>query len=148
MTVFQGDYIFSHFYNIALGLTKLSILAFYYRVFVTGFFRRVVLLTAALIFLWMLGITIVLAIQCRPIERFWNPRVEGTCFNLVKFSYFTNISNLATDVWIFLLPIPLIMSLKISGGRKLGVCGVFMVGLACAIPFLNPNPLVTQENLL
>lgn len=113
-------------------MIKLSILTFYYRIFITPVFRRVVLMTIVFIALWILTITIILALQCRPIERFWNPQVEGTCFNLVAFSYFTNISNLATDIWIFLLPIPLITRLQISGGRKLGLCGVFMIGLACA----------------
>ena len=111
-------------------MIKLSILTFYYRIFVTPIFRRIVLATITFIILWVLTITIVLALQCRPIERFWNLNVPGTCFNLVAFSYFTNITNLVTDVWIFLLPVPLIMRLHISGGRKLGLCIVFMVGLA------------------
>lgn len=126
----QGNYIFSHFYNVTLGMIKLSILAFYYRIFVTSVFRRIVLATIVFIALWILTITIVLALQCRPVERFWNPAVPGTCFNLVAFSYFTNITNLVTDVWIFLLPVPLIMRLNISNGKKLGLCGVFMIGLA------------------
>lgn len=111
-------------------MIKLSILTFYYRIFVTPLFRRIVLATITFIILWVLTITVILALQCRPIERFWNPIVPGTCFNLVAFSYFTNITNLVTDVWIFLLPVPLILRLHISGGRKLGLCVVFMVGLA------------------
>lgn len=121
---------FSHFYNITLGLTKLAILAFYYRIFITTLFRRIILLTATFIILWILTITIIFALQCRPIRRFWNPHITGTCFSLVGSSYFTNISNLATDIWIFLLPIPLILHLQLSLYRKLGICGVFMVGLA------------------
>lgn len=125
----QGNYIFSHFYNVTLGMIKLSILAFYYRVFITPAFRRVVLATIAFITLWVLTITIVLALECRPIAKFWNPLVPGKCFNLVAFSYFTNISNLVTDIWIFLLPIPVIWRLHISNNQKLGLCGVFLIGL-------------------
>lgn len=121
-------------------MIKLSILTFYYRIFVTPLFRRIVLLSITFVALWILTITVILALQCRPIERFWDLNVKGTCFNLVAFSYFTNISNLATDIWIFLLPIPLIMRLKISGGRKLGICGVFMIGLAYASSRLIFDP--------
>lgn len=118
-------------------MIKLSIVTFYYRIFVTHIFRRIVLATIAFVALWILTITLILALQCRPIERFWNPHVEGKCFNLVAFSYFTNITNLVTDVWIFLLPIPLIVRLKISRSRKLGLCGVFTIGLAYALPCLD-----------
>ena len=110
-------------------MIKLAILTFYYRVFITPAFRRVVLATIAFIVLWVLTITIVLALECRPIAKFWNPLTPGKCFNLVAFSYFTNISNLVTDVWIFLLPIPVIWRLQISNQQRLGLCCVFLIGL-------------------
>lgn len=110
-------------------MVKLSILTFYYRVFVTPAFRRIVLGTITFIALWVLTITIVLALECRPIQKFWDPTVPGECFNLVAVSYFTNITNLVTDVWIFLLPIPVIWGLHMSNNKKLGLCGVFTIGL-------------------
>ena len=110
-------------------MIKLSILTFYYRVFITPAFRRVVLVTITFIALWVLTITVVLALECRPIAKFWNPLLPGKCFNLVAFSYFTNISNLVTDLWIFLLPLPVIWGLHISNHQRLGLCGVFLIGL-------------------
>ena len=58
----QGDYVFSHFYDIALVSVKLAILAFYYRVFVVPLFRKVVLATAAFVIAWGIGITVALAL--------------------------------------------------------------------------------------
>ena len=118
-SILQGNYIFSHFYNITLGMIKLSILTFYYRVFITPLFRKVVLASITFIALWVLTITIVLALDCRPIAKFWNPVIPGKCFNLVAFSYFTNISNLVTDLWFFFLPIPVFLRLHISLNQKL-----------------------------
>lgn len=112
-------------------MVKLSILTFYYRVFITPVFRRVVLATITFIALWVLTITIVLGLECRPTAKFWDPTIPGDCFNLVAVSYFTNISNLVTDLWIFFLPIPVIWRLQISRNRKLGLCGVFLIGLGC-----------------
>jgi hypothetical protein len=142
---FKGDYIFSHFYNITLGAVKLSILAFYYRIFVIPMFQRVVLFSMTFVGLWMLTITVVLAMQCRPIEKFWDATVEGTCFNLVAFSYFTNISNLVTDLWIFFLPVPVIVRLNMTPRRKAGLCGVFLIGLAtCGISAARLEYVVAQ----
>ena len=80
--------------------------------------------------LWMLTMTTRLALHCRPIERFWDPTIPGKCSNFVGASYFTNITNLVTDLWIFLLPVPLLMRLHVSLGKKLGLCVVFSIGLA------------------
>ena len=102
--------------------------------FITPAFRRVVLATITFIVLWVLTITIVLALECRPIAKFWDPTIPGKCFNLVAFSYFTNISNLVTDVWIFLLPLPVIWRLQISNHQRIGLCCVFLIGLGCASP--------------
>lgn len=70
-----------------------------------------------------------LGLECIPIESIWNSDVRGTCINLVAFSYFTNITNLITDIWVFLLPLPIIFRLHISRRQKLEVAGVFAIGL-------------------
>jgi hypothetical protein len=126
----KGDYVFSHFYDIALVMVKLGILAFYHRVFAVPFFRKVVLATATFIVAWGIGITVTLALVCRPIEAFWDADVKGTCLHLVEFTYFTNISNLITDIWIFLLPVPVIWHLQLQTKRKLLLCFIFSIGLA------------------
>ncbi|KAF2688794.1 hypothetical protein K458DRAFT_400920 [Lentithecium fluviatile CBS 122367] len=128
-----GDYVFSHFYDIALVSVKLGILAFYYRVFVVPMFRKVVLATAAFVIAWGIGITVTLALACRPIEAFWDATVKGDCLQLVTFTYFTNISNLITDVWIFLMPIPVIWHLQLQTKKKLLLCLIFSIGLATCI---------------
>ena len=70
-----------------------------------------------------------LGLQCIPIERSWDSDVDGTCINLVAFSYFTNITNLVTDIWVFLLPLPIIFGLHVNRKRKLEIAGVFAIGL-------------------
>jgi hypothetical protein len=126
----QGDYVFSHFYDIALVTVKLSILAFYYRVFVVPLFRKVVLATAAFVVAWGFGITITLALACRPIEAFWDATVEGKCLHLVTFTYFTNISNLITDIWVFLMPTPVIWHLQLQTKKKVVLSLIFSIGVA------------------
>lgn len=123
----QGNYIFSHLYDVAIVSTKLSVLALYYRVFVTSAFRSIVVVTAVFILLWLVTMEVVLGLECRPIQAWWGA-TEGSCVNQVAFGYFTNITNLASDMWIFLLPIPTILRLQTSRYRKISLCFLFSVG--------------------
>ncbi|KAF1979272.1 hypothetical protein BU23DRAFT_523914 [Bimuria novae-zelandiae CBS 107.79] len=129
----KGDYVFSHFYDFALVFVKLGILALYHRVFVVPLFRKIVLTTAAFVVAWGIGITVTLALACRPIEAFWDVAVKGKCLNLVHFTYFTNITNMITDVWIFLMPIPVIWHLQLQTKKKFLLCFIFSVGIATCI---------------
>lgn len=138
MMVRKGDYVFSHFYDIALVSVKLGILAFYYRVFVHPVFRRVVLVTAAFVLAWGIGITVTLFLACRPLAAYWDVTVPGKCLVMVTFVYFTNISNLITDIWIFLMPVPMIWHLQLQTKKKMLLSLIFCIGLA----YVYPNLLV------
>ncbi|KAJ6120479.1 hypothetical protein N7523_004759 [Penicillium sp. IBT 18751x] len=140
-----GDYVFSHFYNFAIASTKLAILALYYRIFSTKRFQRILIGTAIFIFLWIAAMEIGLGLQCVPVAKAWDPNVKGRCLNLVSFSYFTNITNLVTDIWVFLLPVPIILRLHIDRKRKLELAGIFTVGLlTCAISITRLTVVVSQ----
>jgi hypothetical protein len=130
MMVRKGDYIFSHFYDLALVSVKLGILAFYWRVFVHPVFRTVVLATAAFVIAWGIGITVTLFLACRPLSAYWDVNVVGKCLTMVNFVYFTNVSNLITDIWIFLLPVPMIWHLQLQTKKKLLLSFIFCIGLA------------------
>ncbi|KAI1078219.1 hypothetical protein F5B20DRAFT_571714 [Whalleya microplaca] len=132
----MGDYIFSHFYDVAIASTKLSVLALYYRIFVTSKFRIFVISTVVVVLAWLASMEIVLGLGCRPIQGWWNAEVaaSGACVNKVAFTYSTNITNLITDVWIFVMPIPIILGLQASMDKRIGLCFLFSVGLGtCAI---------------
>lgn len=133
MMVRKGDYIFSHFYDFALVFVKLGILAFYHRVFVHHVFRKVVLATAAFVVAWGIGITVTLFLACRPLEAYWDANVPGKCLVMVTFTYFTNISNLITDIWIFLMPVPMIWHLQLQAKKKMILTLIFCVGLATCV---------------
>lgn len=133
LMVLKTDYIFSHFYDLALVFVKLGVLTFYYRIFVIPLFRRIVIATIGFIIIWGIGITVTLALACQPIEAFWDNSVKGACLDLVKFTYFTNITNIITDVWVFLMPIPVIWHLQLQTKKKLLLCSVFSLGLGYVI---------------
>ncbi|KAJ1325623.1 alpha-methylacyl-CoA racemase [Microdochium nivale] len=134
MAIFlKGDYIFSHFYDVAIATTKLAVLALYYRIFATPAFRRVVICTAAVVAVWLAGMEVTLGLGCRPIEAWWGA-VGGTCVDKVAFTYATNIINILLDVWIFIMPIPIICGLRTGQHKKVSLVFLFSIGLGtCAI---------------
>ncbi|KAI1383643.1 uncharacterized protein F4822DRAFT_440638 [Hypoxylon trugodes] len=132
----MGDYIFSHFYDVAIASTKLSILALYYRIFVAHRFRVVIIVTAVLVFMWLLAMEIVLGLGCRPVQGWWDvvAAARALCVDKVAFTYSTNITNMVFDIWIFAMPIPIILGLQASTDKKIGLCFLFSAGLGtCAI---------------
>jgi len=147
MLVRKGDYVFSHFYDLALVNVKLGILAFYYRVFVYPVFRRIVLALAALVLAWGVGITITLLLVCRPLSAYWDSRVAGECLHIVTFTYFTNVFNLASDIIIFLLPVPMIWHLQLQTKKKLMLSLIFCLGLAtCVISSIRLTIILGRSN--
>jgi hypothetical protein len=133
LDAWQGDYVFSHFYDAAIASTKLSVLALYYRIFATRTFRITVAATAVFVILWLITMEVVLGLECTPIQAWWGD-AEGSCLDLVAFAYFTNITNLATDLWIFAMPIPIILGLHANKNKKISLCFIFSIGLGtCAL---------------
>ncbi|PNP40644.1 hypothetical protein TGAMA5MH_07643 [Trichoderma gamsii] len=129
----KGDYIFSHFYDIAIGFTKLSVLALYYRIFITRTFRYLVISTACFVCAWIIVMEVVLGFGCRPIQAWWDA-TRGKCIDKEAFTYFTNVTNMAADLWIFSMPIPVILGLHAAKERRIILCFMFGIGAAtCAI---------------
>ncbi|KAL7814960.1 WD40-repeat-containing domain protein [Trichoderma aethiopicum] len=130
-----GDYIFSHLYDIAIASTKLSVLALYHRIFATRPFRLAVAATACFVCAWLVVMEVVLGFGCRPIQAWWDDEeARGRCIDKEAFTYFTNVTNMLTDLWIFLMPIPVILGLQAAKEKRLILCFMFGVGLAtCAI---------------
>ncbi|RFU75455.1 wd repeat containing 82 [Trichoderma arundinaceum] len=128
-----GDYIFSHFYDIAIAFTKLSVLALYHRIFITRTFRILVIGTACFVGAWVIVMEVVLGFGCQPIQAWWDAS-QGKCIDKEAFTYFTNVTNMVTDIWIFMMPIPVILGLQAAKEKRAILCFMFGVGLAtCAI---------------
>jgi hypothetical protein len=134
----KSDYVFSHFYNIALASVKLSILLFYHRIFTLPmWFRRTVQVMIVCVVLWVTVMEILFGLECRPIQKWWDSTRTGECLDLVAFTYATNTVNLTSDLLIFVLPIPVILRLQTTRNRKIGLISLFSMGLMCVLPRLN-----------
>ncbi|KFH42169.1 hypothetical protein ACRE_070890 [Hapsidospora chrysogenum ATCC 11550] len=129
----KADYVFSHFYNLGIATTKLSVLALYHGIFGGNpLFRTLIIATSTFILAWILVMELVLAAGCRPVQVWWGA-AQGPCVDKIAFTYFTNTTNLAADLWIFSMPIPTIMRLQALRDRRASLFFLFSVGLGTCL---------------
>lgn len=76
---------------------------------------------------------IVVILQCRPVQAAWDPTITGRCLNITLFYYISFGIKLATDIAIFVLPIPPLLRLRVRGLQKFGVILMFALGLLYVI---------------
>lgn len=92
-------------------------------------YRRVIWGFMVFAILTHLGGTLVLIFQCRPIHKSWRPLTPGYCLpNDITFYTLAGMT-IFCDMGIFLLPIPLLMRVQINLRRKIGLIGIFSLGL-------------------
>ena len=70
---------------------------------------------------------------CSPIEVAWDvrsvPFKKTNCLDLYKvFAAYTSL-NIGTDVFILLLPLPVLQGLMMPRGQKIGLTVVFLLGI-------------------
>ncbi|KAI0894988.1 hypothetical protein F4806DRAFT_503391 [Annulohypoxylon nitens] len=124
-------------YGIAICITKLSVLAYYRRVF-SPFRQRpfdlsIVCLIIVLI-LFYVSTTIVKIWECMPRAMIWDKSIPGTCINTSILLDTSGLFNTVTDVIMLLLPVKAVRNLKLKFKQKVLVVGVFTFGL-CAPAF-------------
>jgi hypothetical protein len=137
------------------GFTKLTFCALYLRIFPpegkTGIFRRVVWSTAVVTAMGTIAFTLGTVWQCTPVRRAWDRREEGRCtdnlsfwFSHAAFNTFMDVvvSNSLPEInspliklpadfdisQVYILPIPLISTLKITSRTRTGLISVFALG--------------------
>lgn len=126
---------------------KLSLLFFYRRLFLVSQKWLRIAWWANLIYivLWAFGATGFYIFQCWPVEWYWvqyYPRyhakppgaMRGQCnATTVEHVALPLIFGLISDVALLLLPITAIVKLQVSNAKKIGLGGIFSVGLMSVI---------------
>ncbi|CAK7226263.1 hypothetical protein SBRCBS47491_006172 [Sporothrix bragantina] len=140
------------FYYACLGTVKTAILLQYLRVFAVKM-RKITLVALVLIGLWSMALVLVSVLACRPIRGFWDKTVAAHCVPDLPQWYVNAAGNIATDVIIFTLPIPVLWRLNLPRSQRLSLIGIFCLGFfTCTISviritFLNLNGDDTYANV-
>ncbi|KAH8649695.1 hypothetical protein BGZ60DRAFT_534571 [Tricladium varicosporioides] len=157
---------FQIFLILAYGCIKASIVAFYRRLFVVtkrSPFDYITFLTQTVIGLWTITFLLLVIFPCgRHLWANWGSTADQFKFCPIGFTseYGLAISDLIVDVFVFLLPIPLIWQLRLSIQKKIAVSGILLLGGAAVgasiarmvlyIEILNAitgsDPIIIDEN--
>ena len=122
-------YIAENIYVAVLAITKLSILAFYLRIFQhEKIFCIAAKTISSLIILSTFLISILTIFQCHPIPYFWNRDLKGTCIDVNALGYANSAMSIIQDVSIVALPIPVVCGLQLNLKKKVGVGIMFALG--------------------
>ncbi|KAL8651412.1 MAG: hypothetical protein Q9226_004719 [Calogaya cf. arnoldii] len=119
---------------LAYGAIKVSIVSFYRRIFVVHRGSLVDILTratSAVIILWASTFILLVIFACGI--HFWaNWGLAADDLLYCRAGFITDfslvISDLILDVFIFLMPLPLIWRLHLTTSKKLSVSGIFLLG--------------------
>lgn len=141
------------FYSLGHLSFKMAFLLQYYRVLVTHYMKKYYI--AAMIFVgaWGLSVVIISFIWCIPLEGFWDRSVPAKCLPQQVLFYLFGACSIATDILIFLLPLPALIQLKLPRTQKLYLLGIFSLGFLIVgisvlrLQFLKIDPDFTYWNV-
>lgn len=68
-------------------------------------------------------------LDCIPVERHWNPTVDGHCLPAGSLAYSSGAFNVASDIFVVFLPLPAIWKLNMRLSRRLKIMTVFGFGI-------------------
>ncbi|KAH6623822.1 hypothetical protein F5144DRAFT_372451 [Chaetomium tenue] len=135
-------------YATSISTIKLSILLFYLRVFVNRGLRMATVAALIFVSVWSIGNFLQVFLICRPFAKTYTPLMEGECGDQVASFIAIGSFNIITDVIILTLPLPTVWALKMSTPAKLGMTGVFLVGLIVSVIGIIRIVTLTQLDLM
>ncbi|KAI1407041.1 hypothetical protein F5Y13DRAFT_142190 [Hypoxylon sp. FL1857] len=149
----KGFYISITLYNTGLMFVKLAFLTQYCRVLSIKKMRTTFIAAMVIIGCWSLSQVIVGIFICDPVSGFWEQSTESKCIPNLTQWYINAAGNIATDIAIFVLPLPVLVHLHLPSAQRLVLIGIFCLGFfTCAISvvrvkFLNQGGDFSYENV-
>ncbi|KAI1423229.1 hypothetical protein F5Y12DRAFT_758703 [Xylaria sp. FL1777] len=126
-------------YQITIFFTKLSILLLYLRIFgVNKIFSLITRISIVIItgfYIPLVGIAIGFLVSCNNLANF----VESHfCGNYNGPVLLLNASfNVITDLWLLLLPFPVLLKLRLYRRQKIGLIAVFAAGVGACVASIS-----------
>ncbi|CAH0000743.1 unnamed protein product, partial [Clonostachys byssicola] len=130
--LFQCLFVAEVTYTYSSPLIKISVLAFYWRIFPTAGMKLGCKIIGAMCIAWCVAVTIVDFIQCRPLEAFWyfelRTRPTTKCVDTVLHFLANSIANTFINFLTLSLPIYEVWKLHTSTERKFKIAFIFLLG--------------------
>lgn len=120
---------FTLVYLWTLAALKGSQLFLYLRVF-SVHLRNWIYAGLAIIVVWALIFTFVFIFLCNPVQQQWSLERIGHCMDQILVLKSLIMTNILTDLFIFVLPIRSVWKLQMRKTEKLAVISCFALGAA------------------
>lgn len=122
-----------------LAFAKVSILILYHRLGPIRWFRITIYVSMFIVIAANFSIIFPFIFSCSPFKRGWDVTItEGHCVNHAALYIATAVINMATDLILLVLPIPLARKLQMPTIQKVGLVILFGVGSAYVF-FRSPS---------
>lgn len=139
-------------YLFAVTFTRLSVLAYYLRIFPPGLvsLRRCCYILIVLCVAHFIEVLTVLSVYCSDIGKLWTDNwldFSGSqCFSSAVYSYSAAIGDSIVDSMIFTLPIPYVWRLsKLRARQRFGLMLVFGLGFIVCVVALLQIPFIKRR---
>ncbi|PVI00861.1 hypothetical protein DM02DRAFT_728327 [Periconia macrospinosa] len=116
------------FAGLSIMLTKLSILTLFLRFIKLRGLRITVYVIMAIVVVYSLVTSFEWIYACRPLHKYWDFTVPGSCIDWEKIAVFNGSMNSVTDIIILILPALFLRKLKLPKKQKIGVGILLMAG--------------------
>ncbi|KAK1762011.1 hypothetical protein QBC33DRAFT_552908 [Phialemonium atrogriseum] len=120
-------------YGLSMCTSKWSILWMLKRIFAVRSFQIVTWAIIIVQAAWMIMTVLIGLLICRPVQKNWDPTVEGTCGNQIAGYTAVSVYNVIVDVAMCILPIPMIYKLQVKKPYKVALFGIFSIGIVTLV---------------
>ncbi|GKT98067.1 integral membrane protein [Fusarium langsethiae] len=122
-------YIAAIIYVLCGSLAKIALLIFYLRLSPQRWFKIAIYSSMFFISGYTIGLFFAVMFACNPINKNWDITVTGgSCVNQPVLYFATAAVNIASDVILFVLPLPMVFKLQLPFKQKIGLMGIFTIG--------------------
>lgn len=90
--------------------------------------KRIIYILGGIIMLWSVSQLFIAIFTCYPVQKFWETDLAGNCLPNQPFWYINAAGNIATDITIFVLPLPVLHRLQLRKKQKYFLIGIFSLG--------------------
>lgn len=132
LMVIQLLYALEWAYLFASPMMKLSVLAYYWRIFPTKTMKKYIWVLTVVCAIWFVGVLIGNLVECQPISFFWNKLSSpgtGIChFRVEVYLIIVAAPNIVIDTLTIILPVYEVWQLQLERWKRIAVSGIFVVG--------------------
>ncbi|KAH8668813.1 hypothetical protein BX600DRAFT_435330 [Xylariales sp. PMI_506] len=110
---------------------KTSIIIFYARIFPTRSIQICAWGIWIYTMLWTIEAFLSSMLECIPVAYFWDKTLSGHCVAnpLVRIGLTNGVLSTAGDIFILIMPMPLLVTLQMNSKRRFGLLAIFTVGI-------------------